>query len=78
MTRKIDGYIAYDVKLMRPGCVLLQAVMGGTVPNEKLMRMLDHWLLSPTPDLRLYPYAESELDQLIQITNATPKKRGSK
>lgn len=55
--------IAYDVKLRQPGCVLLQAVLGGTVPSELFHQLFDNstWLFGPTDDLKLYRATEADL-----------------
>jgi hypothetical protein len=31
--------IAYDVETKRPGCVLLQAALGGTVPQSRFIEL---------------------------------------
>lgn len=62
--------IAYDIKLKRPGCVLLQTVMGATISNSKLHAFPQgSWLLAPTPDLKLYPVDDERmLRKLILLT----------
>ena len=57
--------LVYDVKLKRPGCVLLQAALGGSpgVANEF---PTEHWLLAPTPDLKPYSLSIQELKDVIQ------------
>ena len=56
--------IAFDVELMRPGCVILQAALGGD-------RFLAHrfptesWLLAPTPNLKVYEVTEEQVPLLI-------------
>jgi hypothetical protein len=54
--------IAFDVKLGRPGCVLIQAALG-TVPN-KLFN--DHfpvetWLTGGSDNMKVYEVNEDEL-----------------
>lgn len=58
--------IAFDIKEMKPGCVLLQASMGC---DSSLSHHFDtkHWLLAPTPDLRVYEVSDSQLKELIRI-----------
>ena len=58
--------IAFDIELMKPGCVLLQASLGG---DPQLASRFDtrHWLLYPTPNLRVYEVTEEQLNQLVQI-----------
>lgn len=53
------------MKLMRPGCVLLQALHGGTVDGFKL-QCLGNWLVSMTPDMALYEITNEQLDLLIE------------
>ena len=59
--------IAYDIKLKRPACVLVQAGMGATVDVTEHFEVED-WLLSPTPDMSLYPVTAEQLEQLKVIT----------
>ena len=60
--------IVYDTKLMRPGCVLLQATHGC---DPALAHRFDtkHWLLAPTENLSVYPITDVQLDQLVDMTN---------
>ena len=55
--------IVYDVKLRQPGCVLLQAIMGGTVPPSLFHELFSNetWLLGPTDDMKLYRVDEAQL-----------------
>lgn len=64
--------IVYDITLMQPGCVLLQAALGGTVPNEKFARLFDarSWLLAPTLDLQTYDVTEEQLEKLSKMTHS--------
>ena len=63
--------LVYDLKLMRPGCALLQAALGGDggiankFPSE-------HWLLAPTPDLKLYNISDQELEDCIRFHSTRP------
>lgn len=71
--------LAFDLKKRRPGCVLLQAVMGGSthiarmIPNE-------HWLIAMTDDMKVYNIPESELKKLVEHFGGTyqPLRRGTK
>lgn len=66
--------IAYDTKLMRPACVLLSAVCG--VDSEAAYWFdSKHWLLAPTPDLKVYEVTEAELRTLVILTEGHAKKR---
>lgn len=62
--------IAYDLKKMRPGCVLIQAQMGGTVPNNEFEMFfpVETWALVLTDDMKLYEITEKQLDILSVMT----------
>ena len=57
--------IAFDVEQMKPGCVLLQAALGcdhilaHRFPAES-------WILSPTPNLRVYEVTEEQVPMLVE------------
>lgn len=57
--------ICFDITLMRPGCVLLAAAMGA---DSSCTSEFDtkHWLLAPTPNLRVYDITADQLEQLVQ------------
>lgn len=56
--------IAFDVKLRRPACAILQAVYGGD--EHALARFdADTWLVNPTPDIKLYEVTTEQLKQLV-------------
>lgn len=57
--------IAFDLTLMQPGCVLVQAAMG-CEPSIAHHFNIDDWLLSPTPGMRVYPIGESQIDILVE------------
>lgn len=61
--------IAFDVRLRRPGCVLVQAVMGGSVPGPLFQRLFQHetWLVSPTDGMKTYPVTDDQLGQLSRM-----------
>jgi len=61
--------LVYDAVLMRPGCALLQAAMGGTVSASLFPS--EHWLLGPTSHLKPYAMTQQQLDDLVLFhTNA--------
>ena len=61
--------IAYDVKLKRPGCVLVQRTAGATISTEDL-HLLDGWLPAPTPDMHLLIISDREqFEKVILMTN---------
>lgn len=71
-------YIQYDCERRKVGCVLLQA-LGGTVPKGLFFKYFSNtksWLLHPTPDLKLYPIKESQLELLAAKTDFEEKARG--
>lgn len=45
----------------RPGCVLLQAALGGDIDDESFHRLFpaETWLVSPTDDMKAYPIDEN-------------------
>lgn len=60
--------IAYDIERMQPGCVLVQAGLGGTVPNFSALFDSSTWLLAPTPAMRLYEVDENQLERLALLS----------
>jgi hypothetical protein len=61
--------IAYDTKLARPGCAIVQASMGCD-PVVSHAFSTDLWLLAPTPDMAVYPLGgQMSLEKLVEITN---------
>ena len=57
--------LVYDVKLKRPACAILQAVFGGD-PHLAGRFPSETWLMSITPDLKLYEITEDQLERLIE------------
>ena len=64
--------IVFSVEQRRPGCVNLQAVMGGTVPNFLQLFDNDTWLLTPT-GLKCYAVTEAQLRELAAMAKAAVK-----
>lgn len=62
--------IAYDTQRMQPGCVLIQAAMGGTVPNFSSLFDASTWLLAPTDDMKLFEVDEIQLEGLASMSKA--------
>lgn len=58
--------IAYDTELKRPGCVLIQAAMGGD-PKVAHEFPTSSWLTAPTKDMKVYPVNEKQLAYLVQL-----------
>lgn len=46
--------LVYDIELRRPACVLLQIMMGGTLPEFTELFMGAKWLVDTTPNLKRY------------------------
>lgn len=57
--------LVYDLKQKRPGCALLQVIMGGDIgiagkfPTE-------HWLLAPTESMKPYRLTNAQLEEVVQ------------
>lgn len=65
--------VAYDTKLMRPGCVLVAAMMGAdTFPCHKFD--VHDWLLYPTADMAVYETTKEQLSRLVLMTENARKK----
>jgi hypothetical protein len=64
-----NSVIVFDVKKMQPGCVLLQAAMGGDTAlfNKYFGGRSDLWLVAPTPDMKRYQTTEEELEKLVSM-----------
>jgi len=65
--------IAYDVKLKRPGCAIIQAGYGC---DPQVVAGFDSrlWLVAPTPDMKVYPLTDdAQLRQLIALTEEANK-----
>lgn len=52
--------LAFDIKLMRPACVLV-----GADPEGSKKFDAETWLLTPTPDMRVYDTTPEQLQALI-------------
>jgi hypothetical protein len=61
--------IAYDIVKMQPGCVLIQAQMGG-LDNLTLSDYFptETWLLAPTPDMQVREVTTTQLRILSEAT----------
>ncbi len=56
---------AFNIKTMRPACVNLQSIYGGT-PRLVMLFHTDTWQLSPDDDIRVYPITNTQLVSLIK------------
>ena len=61
--------IAFDCKLGRPACVLLQAVWGGD-RNAVSRFNSESWLVAPTPDMAMYEIPPDVFEKLVVKVNA--------
>ena len=60
--------IAYDPQLKRPGCAIIQAALGSTLPRNQFDKFDSHnWIASPTPGMALMRVTQEQLDQLIEM-----------
>jgi hypothetical protein len=61
--------LAYDLKLLRPGCVLLQAAMGGSVMLANRFPA-ESWLLTPTEDMKVYDnIPDEDIEKMIMFAS---------
>ena len=69
--------IAYDMKLKRPGCALLQSTYGASIESFELQKFdVKNWVLAPTDNMRLYTLkTKQELERAIIITQDENKER---
>lgn len=60
--------LIFDVDLMRPGCVLLQAAGGGD--RDLLMALFpsETWLDAPTDGMGRYVGTDEEWEQIARVT----------
>lgn len=66
--------VAYDLKLMRPGCIIVAAGMGAdSIPCAAFDT--EDWLLAPTPDMKVYDTTEGQLKQLVEMTRKARERR---
>lgn len=62
--------IAYDAKLKRPGCAILQAFFSAT-PGIANRFPTGAWLTAPTDDMKLYEVNDEQLKHLILMAEVT-------
>lgn len=58
--------IVFDIELFQPGCILLQADMGGTVSNFSELFPSNSWLVYPTPNMVVYEVTDEQLERIAQ------------
>lgn len=66
MINPFEGVLpfAFNIKEMRPACVNLQAIYGGT-PRLASEFWTKAWQLSPSDDIKLYPVTALMIDRLM-------------
>ncbi len=57
--------IAFDIDVMKPGCPLIQAAMGGS-PGIANHFSAEDWQIAPTPGMAVYEVTPEQLIQLIE------------
>ena len=61
--------IAFDINEMKPGCVLLQATFDCD-PHIAHKFKTEHWLLAPTPEMKVYELTPQQLEILVDKVEA--------
>lgn len=61
--------LCFDIKLRRPGCVLIAAAMGAESRLASQFKT-ETWLLAPTPDLKVYEVTPEEFAKILEKVNA--------
>ena len=64
--------IAYDAKLKRPGCAILQAAFGCTIGIANHFPA-ENWLMAPTPNMQVYTVTPDQLQYLINLNPTTSR-----
>lgn len=61
-----EGWIAFDCKLRRPGCVNIQALFQC---DSRLAHIFptETWVLYPSEDMHVYPYTPEILNKLLAL-----------
>ena len=75
MNQKNKWTIAYDPELRKPGCAIIQAALGATLPRSHFHRFdPNNWIVHPTPHMALMPVDEVQLGFLLELDkNHAPK-----
>ena len=63
--------IAFSVERRRPGCVLVQAALAGTVPTDLFHDLFpaETWISGVGGDMKAYDATRDQLDQLAAMAN---------
>lgn len=61
--------IVFSQSERRPGCVLLQAALGGTVPRAVFLNLFpaETWLVAPTDDMHVYLVNRKTLRRIAEV-----------
>lgn len=61
--------LVFDKNTMRPGCVLIQAAMGGNVPDRLFNEHFpsEYWQVGIGDNMRRYHVTEEELPRISQL-----------
>jgi hypothetical protein len=65
--------VAFDIELMRPGCVLVAAALGADMEPCSHFDT-DSWLLAPTPGMRVFETTPEQLKTLVRVVEMQRKK----
>lgn len=60
--------LLFDIREMKVGCALMQAIYGGT-PTLSGSFDTKHWFLAPTENMKLYNVTEQQVEFLIEKMN---------
>lgn len=72
MGKEVRRRIVFDCKLVRPGCAIMQAVLGGD-PSLAHNFPVETWLLHPTPDMKTYELDDIQFQKLIEMVSQNHK-----
>jgi hypothetical protein len=61
--------IAFDCKLRKPGCVIVQAMFGADNSLAGQLFNVESWLLAPTPDMHVYNLPLSHWKRVAEVVN---------
>ena len=63
--------IAFDIDVMKPGCAIIQAAMGGTEGVASAFPV-ESWQITPTPGMKLREITPEQLIQLVEMVEIAP------
>jgi hypothetical protein len=65
---KATHRLVYDLDLKQPACAILQAAMGGEHLYLSRHFTSDHWLVQPTPGMKLMEASDEQWKKVAEIT----------